>query len=153
MGKGFLDRIEDAFGAETLADVIPTNIPQVPVKQVKVNQPKRVSKRKKRFLENIDESFGKASSAKKRGKKSFLDTIEEALEDHAFDDLFPTRKQTTAQKISSVKPEFAKNQFNILLTTEVLRRARQIAKQKAIPVQDVINIALQRYIEQEERGS
>lgn len=146
MGKSFLDRLDDAFGAETLSDVIPNTVTPPPPPKRRPNRRKSVSKRKKSFLENIDENMAENTpKSQKRGKKSFLDTIEEALEDRAFDDLFPTRKDASRRKT----PDFDKKRFNILLTTQVLKRARQIARQKSIDVDDVINIALQRYIEVE----
>ena len=148
MGKSFLDRLDDAFGADTLPDVIPKTVTPPPSAQKRPKRRKTVSKRKKNFLDNIDENMaGSTPKAKKRGKKSFLDTIEEALEDHAFDDLFPTRKTAARRKTAN----FDKKQFSILLTTEVLSRARQIARQKKLNVDDVINIAIQRYIEVEEK--
>lgn len=142
--------MDEVFGAETLAEVIP-HAKKQPAKTGRRNEQKGVSKRKKRFLENIDENLGKTpvKPARKSGRKSFLDAIEEALEDQAFDDIFPKRKAPSG-KAPSGKVDFNKSRFSILLTKEVLDRAQQIAKAKGISVNDVINIAIQRYVENNE---
>ncbi|MEO0470487.1 MAG: hypothetical protein AAF206_12755 [Bacteroidota bacterium] len=156
MAKKFLDRLGDAFGEDVLADLIPIR----ESKGKKNASPQSHEKtpvrnnRKKRFLDSIDEKISPKTPARKENsskpvRKSFLDTIEDALDSNAFDDIIPQdvnwRKKTPKDQMAVPKIE---SRFSTMITTEVLERAREIARRKGIRIKDVINVALQRYIEQ-----
>lgn len=151
MGKSFLEQLDETFGTDVLADVIPVSSPQdlTPTDHPSSsNSSKRGGgKRKKRFLDKLNQETEAPAGKRRKGKKSFLDTIEEALEDHAFDDLFPKRRQLSPSREPDDQA-FQKHRFSVLITSEVLERARQIAEAKGIHVNDVINIALERYIKE-----
>lgn len=144
MAKGFLDMVEDAFDDDALTEVIPiVNSPN------RGNSTKRTSPKKK-FRKNLESSLQEITPRKSKRpsrRKSFLDTIEEALEDNAFDDLIPRRsKLSPSQKKQDDNIE---SRFSTMITTDVLKRAREIAELKGIRIKDVINIALKRYIDDE----
>ena len=82
-----------------------------------------------------------------KNRKSFLDTIEEALESNAFDDVIPENPSWKRRKGKEVI--HVESRFSTMITTEVLERARVIAEKKGIRIKDVINIALKKYIEHE----
>ncbi|MEM7372064.1 MAG: hypothetical protein AAF587_25835 [Bacteroidota bacterium] len=145
MAKKFLDILGDAFEDEALEDVIP---------QRKKTVPKR---RKKRFIDVLGENLPEEETAlinrKATSSNSLLDTMEEALDNQVFDELFPiaNRKKTRNRRASANKQAapltHLESRFSTMITTEVLQRARQIAESKGIRVKDVINAALKLYIE------
>lgn len=146
MAKKFLDILGDAFEDETLEDVIP---------QRKKPVPKR---KKKRFIDVLGDSLPKEEAPLTTRKsasskpKSLLDTMEEALDNQVFDELFPMagrkpRRRSSTGKTTSPPPTNLESRFSTMITTEVLQRARQIAESKGIRVKDVINTALKIYVE------
>lgn len=141
MAKKFLDSLGDAFEDNMLVDVIPT---------------RRSSRSKKKNLlkpvvDTSDPPKKKrrtSNSRKTQRKKSFLDTIEDALDNNAFDDFLPADTSWKGKGNSSTtKVSPNEKPFSTMITAEVLDRAREIAIQKGIRVKDVINFALKRYVE------
>ena len=154
MGKKFLDALEDAFEDDVLSDVIPSAYSEQKnasgKKTIVRNKPLSSSRRKKNLRDSLGDALNELANTKKptpkssSHRKSFLDTIEEALEDNAFDDIIPVRKAKRAGSSADVE-----SRLQTMITTEVLNRAREIAVSKGIRVKDVINIALKRYVEDE----
>ncbi|MEZ4771815.1 MAG: hypothetical protein R3D00_01450 [Bacteroidia bacterium] len=146
MAKNFLDRLGDAYEEDVLVDLIP---------QKRQSSPRR----KKQFLGSLEENIStpkkknsspKSSSSGKR--KSFLDTIEEALDSNAFDEVIPVApKWTRKPNADQMEMPVVESPFSTMITHEVLERARVIAIAKGIRIKDVINIALKKYIELEEK--
>jgi len=156
--KSFLDSIGDAFGDDVLLDVIPERKPRAKNSKPASNTPAtktpaRRSNRKK-FTDSIDQRLQESKPARTTGgkRKSFLDTIEEALDSNAFDDIIPKdrnwKKGSTKQRSTS-KEDQLESRFSTMITTEVLDRAKEIAKMKGIRVKDVINKALKLYLDTE----
>ena len=144
MAKKFLDILGSAFEDETLEEVIPQR-----------KKPPRPKRRKKRFVDVLEENIPEEESSlipKKtsRPRKSLLDTMEEALDNQVFDELFPVadKRRSTNRRSSSTPPNL-ESRFSTMITTEVLQRAREIAESKGIRVKDVINAALKLYVEKE----
>lgn len=134
MAKKFLDVLGEAFEEDVLDDVIPTQ------KQ----PPSR--RRKKGFLDSLNKNHNPSPKKSSRKKKSLLDTMEEALDNQVFDQLFPDSRQRP--KLTSKEANRAtESPFSTMITTEVLDRARGIAREKGMRVKDVINIALKIYVE------
>ncbi|WNJ21336.1 hypothetical protein [Pontibacter sp. G13] len=129
MAKKFLDILGEAFEEDVLDDVIPQNQTRKPARQSNVS--------------TLD--VGKEGS----GSNSLLDTMEEALGNQVFDELFPSRSTWEAKKAGTFDPTKQESRFSTMITTEVLERARKIAIAKGIRVKDVINIALKVYVERE----
>ena len=154
MGKKFLDALEDAFEDDVLSDVIPSAYSEQKnasgKKTIVRNKPLSSSRRKKNLRDSLGDALNDLANTKKpvskssSHRKSFLDTIEEALEDNAFDDIIPVRRAKRAGSNADVE-----SRLQTMITTEVLNRAREIAVSKGIRVKDVINIALKRYVEDE----
>ncbi|MEL6194116.1 MAG: hypothetical protein AAFR66_18795 [Bacteroidota bacterium] len=154
MGKKFLDALEDAFEDDVLSDVIPSAYSEQKnasgKKTIIRNKPLSSSRRKKNLRDSLGDALNDLANTKKPNskssshRKSFLDTIEEALEDNAFDDIIPVRRAKRAGSNADVE-----SRLQTMITTEVLNRAREIAVSKGIRVKDVINIALKRYVEDE----
>ena len=80
----------------------------------------------------------------KKGK-SLLETMEEAHDNNIFDDLFPMRRNVKQSK----EMQRLESRFSTMITTDVLKRAQQIAETRGIRVKDVINTALKLYVEKE----
>jgi hypothetical protein len=141
MAKKFLDVLGEAFEEDVLSDLIPS--------KNKAPAPQH-TRRKKRFVEKINETIPHDKNALSKGKtpkKSLLDTMEEALDNQVFDQIFPKSKSRPS---SGYKPSGKlESPFSTMITTEVLERARQIAISKGMRVKDVINMALKIYVEQE----
>lgn len=144
MAKNFLDRLGDAYEEDVLVDLIP---------QKRQTSPRR----KKQFLGSLEENISspkkknspsKSSSSGKR--KSFLDTIEEALDNHAFDEVIPVApKWARKPNPDQMEMPTVESPFSTMITNEALERAREIAIAKGIRIKDVINIALKMYIDKE----
>lgn len=164
MAKKFLESLGEAFGEDVLVDLIPTREQRnKQVAQKKTTTPskppaaKKSSRGKKRFLDQIDQQM-KASRPerspqknhpKRSTRKSFLDTIEEALDSNIFDEIIPEKpawQRAKGQKPAS--PKEVQERFSTMITKEVLDRAREIAKLKGIRVKEVINAALRYYLDQ-----
>ncbi|MEO0896319.1 MAG: hypothetical protein AAFY71_07980 [Bacteroidota bacterium] len=146
MAKKFLDALADAFEDDVLTEVIP--LQERPARQTP-------NRRKKRFVESLDETLGqKTSTRKPKGKgnrkrrKSLLDTMEEALDNDVFDQIFPEAKNRPTKRGKTFEHE-PESPFSTMITTKVLDRAREIALQKGIRVKDVINMALSLYVDKE----
>ncbi|MCI4671971.1 MAG: hypothetical protein MRZ79_27760 [Bacteroidia bacterium] len=139
MAKKFLDVLGEAFEEDMLDDVIPNQKRIVPSRR-----------KKKGFLDTLNKNHKTNSEAPKgnKKKKSLLDTMEEALDNQVFDQLFPDsrkRPKMTQKEINRAM----ESPFSTMITTEVLDRAREIARQKGIRVKDVINAALKLYVDKE----
>lgn len=155
MAKKFLDILGDAFEDDALADIIPAERSRrrgaESEKESAPPKRKRTSQRRKRFVERMNESMPADPQAKPQ-RKSLLDTMEEALDNQVFDDLFPKARPRRNRKPGGAIPPPDPNlesRFSTMITTQVLNRAREIAEAKGIRVKEVINAALQLYIEQE----
>ncbi|MEL6695339.1 MAG: hypothetical protein AAFP89_03820 [Bacteroidota bacterium] len=140
MAKKFLDVLGDAFEDDMLEDVIPSS-------QRKRTKKKETPRRNKRFLDDIDKSLTtaeKPKSTKKSKGKSLLDSMDEALDNHVFDAVFPDA-QTYKNRANRQKQ--LETRFSTMITTEVLEKAREIALSKGIRIKDVINKALSFYLD------
>ncbi|GAB4423583.1 MAG: hypothetical protein OHK0039_40250 [Bacteroidia bacterium] len=144
MAKKFLDILGDAFDDEVLDEVIPAKRPKTPAP----------TRRKKRFLETISEKLPEDDAApltlrrNTRGVQlTLLETMEEALESQVFDSIFPKPVIRTGEDPLAA-PQL-ESPFSTMITTQVLERARQIALAKGIRVKDVINKALEFYVDRE----
>lgn len=151
MAKRFLDTLDDAFEDDILQDVIPM-------------RKGGGTRRKKSFLSSIQEKKSPAKSnpakntsanprgdAKKR-RKSFLESIEDALENNAFDDIIPDnptwkKNKRTTSSHSDKEIKKLETRLSTSIPTNVLDRAKEIAKLKDLNLKDVINIALKWYVE------
>ncbi len=142
MAKKFLDLLADAYEEEELDQVIPTT-QKSSGKKPRTTKSSGSSRRKKRFRDSITEAL--PPEPRKTGRKSLLQTMEEALESEAFDNIFPEKPHISRDK----EQKDLEIRFSTMITSEVLNRARQIAEQKKIRVKDVINMALRMYVEQE----
>lgn len=141
MAKKFLDILADAnaYDEDVLDGLIPS-------KRKKAEKNSRGgARRKKRFIDSINESLPPEPDGK--GRKSLLETMEEALDNHVFDEMFP-RKSGQGAKTEQDDRQL-EIRFSTMITSNVLNRARQIAEQKGVRVKDVINAALRMYVEQE----
>jgi hypothetical protein len=138
MAKKFLDILAEAYDEDMLDAVIPS-------KRKPAGKSTRRSgsgRRNKRFIDSINESLPPEPSQPAR--KSLLETMEEALDNQIFDEIFPKRTPQTDEEDRQLE-----SRFSTMITTGVLNRARQIADQKGIRVKDVINAALRIYVEHE----
>ena len=154
MAKKFLESLGDPFEDNVLTDLIPTRQEREKTKAQRTadnaSQKRGGSRRKKRFAGRIGEALeGEEPKVRRVNEKRFLETIEEALEDHAFDDLIPTRKKKPPRQTPNTPKTEEEEQvrFSMMITTRILDRAREVAEQKGVRIKDVINIALQRYID------
>jgi len=136
--KSFLDTLADGYEDDVLDTLIPH--------KKKASTSKRAAggggRRKKRFIDSMSENLPDPPA--KKGK-SLLETMEEAHDNNVFDDLFPRRRNRNQSR------EFQKleSRFSTMITTDVLKRAQQIAEARGIRVKDVINAALKIYVEKE----
>jgi hypothetical protein len=139
MAKKFLDILSaEAYDEDVLEGLIPD-------KRKKADKAARSGgsgRRKKRFIDSINESLPPEPTSSQR--KSLLETMEEALDNQVFDEIFPKRTPQSDEEDQQLE-----SRFSTMITTDVLDRARQIANQKGIRVKDVINTALRIYVENE----
>lgn len=165
MAKSFLDTLDDGYEDQFLSDLIPGRTAKKPerasrsrMSEKPTNSSKKTSRsRKKSFLRSIEENIGESTpkrskpvtAQKKAKRKSFLETIEEAYEDAAFDDLIPDRKWTKKERTDFNTDHDFERKFGTLVTPVVLKRVKEIASSKGVRVQDVIQRALERYLQQE----
>jgi hypothetical protein len=165
MAKKFLETLGEAFSDDVLTDLIPTR-EQKPVRRkrsepVRKPKKKKSSGRGKRFTDQIDQQMKenrpvrkksvRSSTPKRKNRKSFLDTIEEAFDSKVFDEIIPDNPSWQRKRVDTPKQiKEAQERFSTMITKEVLDRAREIAKIKGIRVKDVINAALKYYIEKVE---
>ena len=145
MAKKFLETLGDVFEDDMLQDVIPMRKGQKPAKR-------------KNFLKALEDdtakkkttfSSSKTSDSKKR-RKSFLESIEDALENNAFDDIIPNNPSWGQKRkdTSKTNKEF-ETRLSTSIPTNVLDRAKEIAKLKQLNLKEVIHIALKWYVENE----
>ncbi|MEL6134136.1 MAG: hypothetical protein AAFR59_12305 [Bacteroidota bacterium] len=140
MAKKFLDVLGDAFEDDMLEDVIPTN-------QRKRTKKRETPRRNKSLLDAVDKgltSEGGKPVRKTKGK-SLLDSMDEALDNHVFDVIFPDAQTRKDSKGESQKQ--LETRFSTMITTEVFEKAREIALAKGIRIKDVINKALEFYLD------
>jgi len=148
MSKKFLERLGEAFDDGELDDLIPTR--KKSSTRTSTAKRSKPSHRKKHFIKNIEEALeGETPLSKSSStERTFLEAMEGALEDQAFDHVFPRK---SVRETKSSKPEDESYvQFQTLISLKVFNRAKEIAIQKGIRIKDVINIALKWYIEQEQ---
>jgi len=143
MAKKFLETLGDVFEDDMLQDVIPMRKGQKPAKR-------------KNFLKALEDdkankkttfTSSKTSDSKKR-RKSFLESIEDALENNAFDDIIPNNPTWSQKRKDTAKTnkEF-ETRLSTSIPTNVLDRAKEIAKLKQLNLKEVIHIALKWYVE------
>lgn len=166
MAKSLLDTLDDGYEDQFLPDLIPGRASQNPERtsRSRVSEKPAAStgkspsrSRKKSFLRSIEENMGdrapkrtaSAGSQPKAKRKSFLETIEEAYEDEAFDDLIPDRKWAQKERSDFQADSNFDRKIASLVTPAVLKRVKEIASSKGVRVQDVIQRALERYLQQE----
>lgn len=169
MAKSFLDMLDDGYDDHLLSDLIPGG--KKPSKAsgsrksespaTKAKKPNRA--RKKSFLRNIEQNIeesspkrvtpaptpAKSAPRKTAKRKSFLETIEEAYDQSAFDDLIPDRKWEKREKSDFPDDGALERKFGSMVTPAVLARVRAIAKSKGVSVQDVIQRAIELYLSNE----
>lgn len=150
MAKKFLDILSDAFEEDALTDIIPAERSRRKSPPKPAAKRSRGGKRRKRFVERMNESLPAEAGEKTSQRKSLLDTMEEALDNQIFDDLFPAPRRRTSKGALPPQDPNLESRFSTMITTEVLNRAREIAQHKGIRVKDVINAALKLYIDQED---
>ncbi len=160
MAKKFLESLGEAFGEDVLVDLIPTREKKPTSRKPRESKPAapKGGRSKKRFIDQIDEQMKAnrperniaAHSPKRSHRKSFLDTIEEALDSNVFDEIIPEKPSWTRKGGVPVSTKEAQERFSTMITKEVLDRAREIAKLKGIRVKEVINAALRYYLEKVE---
>lgn len=143
MAKRFLETLGDSFEDDMLQDVIP-------MRKAK-SRPKRKS-----FLDTLDKSSANKKSPSKESaketkkkRKSFLESIEDALENNAFDDIIPDNPSWRKNASVSALKKSLETRLSTSVTTNVLDRAKEIAKMKNLDLKEVINIALKWYVESE----
>ncbi|MEL6251310.1 MAG: hypothetical protein AAFR87_04795 [Bacteroidota bacterium] len=145
MAKKFLETLGDVFEDDMLQDVIPMRKGQKPAKRKSVLRDLQEEKasNKKEFTPS------KKQDSKKR-RKSFLESIEDALENNAFDDIIPNNPSWSHKRkhTSKTNKEF-ETRLSTSIPTNVLDRAKEIAKLKQLNLKEVINIALKWYVENE----
>lgn len=132
MAKKFLDVLGDAFEDDMLEDVIPASQRS---RATKRDNPRR----KKRFTESLKEE--KKTPPR---RKSLLDSMDDALDNNVFDTIFPSASQ---YKDKNARRQQIETRFSTMITTEVLEKARQIAISRGVRVKDVINKALEFYLD------
>ena len=71
--------------------------------------------------------------------------MEDVLNDEAFDSIFPTKRQPQKTVGSPLMSEVP---FSLMISENIFKRAKQIAQEKGVRIKDVINLALERYIDQ-----
>jgi len=146
MAKNFLDRLGEAYDEDLFNDLIPT----VKHKSGKKEETAKTgqTRRRKKFIKNIEQALEGQIPKKMEtssSEKKFLAAMDGALEDKAFDNVFPTKR---ANKDSSNKGDDY-IPFQTAISTTIFNRAKSIAIQKGIRIKDVINIALQWYLDNE----
>ena len=145
MAKKFLETLGDVFEDDMLQDVIPMRKGQKPAKR-------------KNFLKALGDDNAKKKSSftssknsdSKKRRKSFLESIEDALENNAFDDIIPNNPAWSQKRKDAAKTnkEF-ETRLSTSIPTNVLDRAKEIAKLKQLNLKEVIHIALKGYVENE----
>lgn len=145
MAKKFLETLGDVFEDDMLQDVIPMRKGQKPAKR-------------KNFLKALGDDNAKKKSSftssknsdSKKRRKSFLESIEDALENNAFDDIIPNNPSWSQKRKDAAKTnkEF-ETRLSTSIPTNVLDRAKEIAKLKQLNLKEVIHIALKWYVENE----
>lgn len=147
MAKKFLDILADAYEEDELDALIPAKRKTADKKPRSENKGTQGGggRRKKRFIDQINENLP-PEPPKGKGRKSLLETMEEALDNQVFDEIFPRKPDSHSL---DQEQKALESRFSTMITTEVLTRARQIAELKGIRVKDVINTALRIYVERE----
>lgn len=168
MAKSFLDMLDDGYDDHILSDLIPdgkkpakASSPRKSENTTTAQTQKPTRARKKSFLRNIEQNIGESSpkrvpptspkspARKTVKRKSFLETIEEAYDQSAFDDLIPDRQWAKREKADFPDNGALERKFGSLVTPAVLARVRAIAKAKGVSVQDVIQRAIELYLRSE----
>jgi hypothetical protein len=151
MAKRFLDILGDAFEDDVLTDLIPKTQKAVPRSAPAVSKKKSFVETMKQSLP-MEKSVQKPVSASSQPRRlTLLDAMEEALDSNLFDEIVPpaSRNIRKGQIPDQFDPPQVEKPFHMMLTAEVLERAREIALAKGMRVKDVINAALKVYVEQE----
>ncbi len=139
MAKRFLETLGDAFDEQVLEDVIPVAKPR----SKKPPKRSRPSRKRKAFLEAIDEAFESqrrkmAATHKnkpKSGKKSFLNQIEDNLNEPTFEELMPLRPTKKPEDSPEVR-------FTALLDSELYKRMKAYSREQGLSLREVVQEAL-----------
>ncbi len=141
MAKKFLEQLQifDPLEDDFLGAVIPAKREAAPKK-----------KKNKNFLSNLEKALGEdqpATPARKAPRrKSFLASLETAIQDNAFDEVIPLGRPHSNADLDLDHVQ-KKSPVNLMVPQEALDRARDIALQQGIRVSEVINVALRYYLE------
>ncbi len=162
MAKKFLENLADSFEDDALTDIIPGS------RRSTEPAPKRhvSSGRKHKLRSSLGDKLEELPNAPKtkqlkrtkrtkasKKRKSFLEAMEEAYEENAFDDIIPKQRRPYSNAtISPKEVEVLETRFSTTITTDILNLARRIAIIKNVRIKDVINRALERYIEEEKKS-
>lgn len=153
MAKKFLEKLGDSYEDDALLDIIPASRGPKQGTSRRGNSPRRKSKLRNSIGEALEElPSGKKEKAPstKQKRKSFLEAMEEAFEDNAFDDIIPkNRRPQKTDRLTKEEIKVIETRFSTTITTDILELARKIAIAKNIRVKDVINTALKKYVEEE----
>ena len=151
MAKKFIARIEQPLSEEVLADLF---TPRKPSKRAEDDasssaNPPASAGRKKSFLKSLNVSLDKQKKAPKEfapsSERRFLDAMEDVLNDQAFENIFPSKRKTPAK---GEAPDDGEVPFSLMISENIFNRAKEIAQSRGVRVKDVINMALERYIDQ-----
>ncbi len=150
MAKKFIARIEQPMSEEVLADLFTSRRRGInssensPVDKTQSTS----SNRKKSFMKAMNRSRDNKSSSSEyapTSERRFLDAMEDVLNDEAFESIFPTKRQG---KVNPETPISTDVPFSLMISENIFNRAKEIAQEKGVRIKDVINLALERYIDQ-----
>lgn len=151
MAKKFIARIEQPMSEEILADLFTSR--KKDTKSGGATDHGKAQRgsgnRKKSFMKALNLSREKQENTSKEyapsSERRFLNAMEDVLNDEAFDSIFPTKRQ---QPKAAGTPLMSEVPFSLMISENIFKRAKQIAQEKGVRVKDVINLALERYIDQ-----
>lgn len=150
----FLDSFAEVLEDDALTDLIPG---KKPIKNTDTPPPRRKSastRRRKSFLETIGEALQEDPEGSTipqkvitpREKKGFLDSLHGVLKDNAFEEVMPMRPRKSSRSKVAKVPE---KPIQTTIESEILDKIRAVAEQKGIRIKDIINQALKRYVASE----
>lgn len=151
MAKKFIARIEQPMSEEVLADLFTSRRKGNKSEGATDHRKSQrgTGTRKKSFMKALSGSREKQDKASDEytpsSERRFLNAMEDVLNDEAFDSIFPTKRQ---QNKTSGSPLMSEVPFSLMISENIFKRAKQIAQEKGVRVKDVINLALERYIDQ-----
>ncbi|MEM6633141.1 MAG: hypothetical protein AAF694_25950 [Bacteroidota bacterium] len=151
MAKKFIARIEQPLSEEVLADLFTSrkSAPKSTDGQGGKSTQSIPGSRKKRFLKSLNTSRENSTNSPNEyapsSERRFLDAMEDVLNDQAFENIFPSKKKAAPQDKILDESEVP---FSLMISENIFNRAKQIAQSRGVRVKDVINMALERYIDQ-----